>query len=188
MGRAGQEYELVRQWAQSFCQAVALGNRFARYFAQVMGLVKDNHIPRLRVGCCEQRQMAFRFGAVDGHNHLVIVMSSPLVGARNAEILSIDAESFIELVLHLVLPLLHHPGRAHNQHSPGFPTSLFGCQQQSNFYGFAQPYIIGDKPVIPVGGHYSVHQIDLMRQRVHIKAVQRAGDLIPRVQRIGQRL
>ena len=71
-------------------------------------------------------------------------MGGPFGGAFNAEILHVDAESFIELVLHLILPLLHHSRRAYHQHPPGFPTPLLGRQQQPDLNGLAKPHIIGD--------------------------------------------
>ena len=58
MRRSSQKYELIRQPTQLLRQAIALGNCFARYFAQVVGFVKDDHIPRLGAGCGEQGQMA----------------------------------------------------------------------------------------------------------------------------------
>ena len=51
-----------------------------------------------------------------------------------------------------------------------------------------RPNVVGDQPVGVVGRHDAVNQVDLVRQRVHVQTVERARNLVPRVQRIRQDL
>ena len=188
MRRAGQKHELVSQRTQSFRQAIALRNCCAGYFAQMVGLVKNDDIPRLRAGSGEQRQVVVGLRPVNRHDYLVIAVRGPVPGARDAKILPIDTKRFVKLVLHLVFPLLHHSRRADYQYAPGFTAALFGRQQQAHLNGLAQADIVSDKPVFLVRGHYLVHQTNLMGQGIYIEAVQCASNLVPGIQGVGQRL
>ena len=109
-------------------------------------------------------------------------------GLINVEIRSVYAKVLVEFVFHFVLPLTGHSRRTHDEHAPRLPPPLHCRQEKTDFNGFPQTNVISDEPIPSVRIHDAMHQVDLVGQRINIKAVQCPRNLIPGLKREGQHL